>query len=740
LTTAGTIAGVILGTAAYMSPEQAHGRPADRRADVWAFGCLLYEMVGGRVAFTGESVSDTLASVLKLEPDWSSVGAVPGRIEQLLRRCMVKDPRRRLQSIGEARIVLEDVIAGRDSGEMTVRAGVSAVRPGRGGALPWIVVAVMAVVLGATLWSGWKSRTETAPPMRIKLSPGSGEPLREDEGASAVISHDGRRLAFVSAGTAASQLWVRDLDRLEPIEMPDTHGAGSPFFSHDGEEIGFFAGGHLKKVPVRGGATTTLTSARSARGGSWCSDGSIVFTPDVRSGLSILRPGTSVPENLTELNTDHAPEERSHRWPQCLRDEQSVVFMVQMSGEDYDDGTIEIVSLIDGTRKTLHRGGAYPRIVDGYLLFARKGTLYAARYDSARQELTGRPEPVVDDLMSRTGNQAAGDGSAQYDLSPAGHLVFRSGWEAASQYPLAWVGRDGQIEIAVEKEGIYSDPRISPDGKKIALADVTGSNNDVWVYDLERGSSSRLTFAGGTHYFPAWTPDSEYVTYSRDLGGSTGVFMKRVDGAGDEVRLIEPSATPLVGGQSIALINPCSWSPDGKALALHSMTASGGWDLHLLRLEEGKDPGQAEPYLATPYDEVFPEFSPDGRLVAYQSNESGGWQVYVRTYPDTGGRWQVSVDGGQYPRWSRDGREIFFRVGRSVVVASVDREGEGVGFGKPRELFEGNFLDLYPFAAYDVTGDGQRFLMFPGTSSSTDDPGEVILVLDWLKELRSLVP
>jgi serine/threonine-protein kinase len=737
LTSVGTIAGVILGTAAYMSPEQAHGRRADRRADVWAFGCLLFEMVGGKPPFRGESVSDTLASVLKLEPDWELVKGAPRRIREILRRCLVKDPQRRLQAIGEARIAVEDCLSRSEpSASVEEMAELFSGAPQRRSAVPWIVIAGLGIALVASLWTGWRSQPQTPQPVRVKFSAGSGAPMLDGLGAAAVVSADGRRLAFVSEGPSAPRLWVRDLGELEPQELPGTLGASGPFFSPDGEEIGFFSGGLLKTVPVSGGATEVRTETGSPRGGTWCLDGSLVYSADVRSGLFRLRPGADEPEMLTE--PDEEASERSHRWPQCLSDGESVVFMVQTEGKDYDEGTIEVVSLRTRERTVLHRGGAYPRVMAGeYLVFARKGTLFAAAFDRERVELVTRPEPVLEGVMSRTGNQAAGDGSAQFDVSHSGLLVYRAGSESAGQYPMIWVDREGVASPALDQLGTYTDPRISPDGTKVAVSVISGSYNDIWVLDLERGALTRLTFGGGSHYYPVWTPDSKYVTFSRDIDDSTGVYMKRADGSGADVTLIEPVTSTREGGQRIALASPCSWSPDGKTLAIHLMTEERGFDLSLVRIEDDGEPGRPEPFLGTPHDEVFPAISPDGRLLAYQSNESGGWQIFVRPYPDTGGRWQVSVDGGLYPRWSSDGREIFFRSGSATMAVAVKREADGLAFERPQVLFEGNFIDLTPFAAYDVDPSGRRFLMFPGVDSAAEDPGELIFVFDWLEELRA---
>jgi len=583
------------------------------------------------------------------------------------------------------------------------------------------------------LWNALSPEPEPSPPLKVKIRTESGRPMRDGLGATIVLSPDGRRLAYVSEGAAESSLWVREFSDLEPRQLSGTLGASSPFFSPDGESVGFFAGGQLKSVPVSGGAAQPLAPARSARGGTWCADGSIVYSPDVRSGLYRLPPGATEPEVLTRPDRDGG--ERSHRWPDCFDGGKSVVFLIQASGQDYDDSDIDMVRVESKERETVHRGGAYPRVLaDRYLLFARKGKLF----DAPSGQVTDRPRAVLEDLMSRTGDQAAGDSSAQYAISQSGLLIYRSGWEAALRFPMVWVDRQGEVTPAFDQPGTYTDPRISPDGRQVAVTVISGLENDIWVLDIGRGAFTRLTFGKDSHYFPAWSPDSQLVSYSRDTGTTTGIYTKRADGSGDESKLFEAEADVSEDAQQIALSNPCSWSPDGRVLGIHEMNSEGGWDLAVVRLDEDGAPQGRESVLGTQYDEVFCAFSSDGRLLAYQSNESGGWQIYVRSYPDTGGRWQVSIDGGMYPRWSGDGSELFFRWGSAMMSAAVNRQGDGVSFGNPVVLFEGDFVDTAPFSAYDVTPDGQRFLMFPAAASSADDPSEAILVLSWLEELDRL--
>jgi serine/threonine protein kinase/Tol biopolymer transport system component len=755
MTSAGTVAGMILGTAAYMSPEQAHGRPVDRRADIWAFGVVLFELLAGKSTFRGESVSDTLASVLKLDPDWLLVSSAPPRLTALLRRCLNKDPRHRLQAIGEARIALEEI--GDGSRAEPAMGHESAPGTPSGSRLmqlvPWSLAAIMAVVAAIMLWNGIASAPDASSAgatTRLHISLGSDDPGQGglplvNQGPALALSPDGQRVAYILTGAAGETLWVRELNSLKVHLLPETTGATAPFFSADGESIGFFAGGQLKRTPVAGGPVAVVAEARTGRGGTWCADGSIIFAPDVRSGLFRVSAEGGTPESLTTLDPDVA--ERSHRWPSCLADGSAVLFMVQYDGKDYDDGALEAVTLDSAERTTLHLGGAFPRALDDrHLLFARQGQLFHAPLDAAALTLTTRPTPVLDDLMSSTGNQAAGDGSAQFAVNNDGLLIYRMGWSATNSFPMIWVDRDGNAGEAFSQPGTYTGPRVSPDGRKVAYGTINGTKNHILVMDLDDGKITRLTFGDGSHYFPVWTWDSQYVLYSKDSDyfsngmGGTGIFITRADGS-EAPRLIyqgEPRDGRGLTGQRIAMINPSSISPDMRTLLMQGSTPEGGWDLSLLHLDADGKIESEESFAVTQFTELHGEFSPDGSLIVYQSNESGINQIYVRPYPDTGGRWQISTGGGAYPRWSGDGTELFFRAGQAVMTVTVGRREETgrPDFGKPGELFQGTFLDLSPFSAYDPAPDGQRFVMFPGPSTDAGNGSKAIAVLNWLLELE----
>jgi serine/threonine-protein kinase len=730
MTSAGTRAGMILGTAAYMSPEQARGKPVDRRADIWAFGCVLYEMLTGKQAFGGETISDSLASVLKSEPDWKAVPKeVPGPLNRLLRACLQKDPKRRLQAIGDARVVLEELQSGQAlETEPAAVAIAPQERPPVLRLLPWLLLALalvatpfMARIFSPAVPTAQKDSTR----LNVDLSSPNG--LMGELGSSVVLSPDGRTLAYVAEHGNVRQLFVRRLDQLEGTPLAGTEDAYSPFFSPDGEWIGFFAANKLRKVQVSGGSPLTLGeigSGEQARGGTWGRGGSIVFTPQYESGLFRVSDTGGKAEPLTKL--DSARKERSHRWPVFLPDGKHVLFAVQLAGQRYDQGEIDVVSLESGERKNLYQGGAFPRYAaSGHLLFVRNEALFAIPFDAGKLEISGSPRSVVDSLATLAGDQEAGDGSAQFDVSESGSLAYRSGALGQSALSMVWVDRSGVASpVTPEKLG-YNHAAVSPDGKRIAVSISGAGGTDIWIYEIERGVLTRFTFNGAGNSMPVWTPDGQWIAFT-SLGdkGVPNLFRKRADGAGDMEHLVE---SPLAQYAQ-------SWTPDGKILAFFERDPDSSWDLAV------HQPGAKAPnttFLKTPAIEGFPNFSPDGRWLAYMSDESGRFEVYVRPFPGPGGKWQISSQGGVYPRWSRAGGELFYRNGNALLAVTNKAEGESFRAEKPRELFRGSFAQYGFTAGYDTTPDGKRFVMFlPEGDEASMARTHVILVFNWLDELR----
>jgi serine/threonine-protein kinase len=728
LSAAATAAGVIMGTAAYMSPEQARGQAVDRRADIWSFGIVFYEMLAGKPAFGGDTVSDVLASVLKTDIDLSSLPSdVPPAIRQLLRRCLTRDRKRRLQSIGDGRVIIEDYLEN-PAGEKTVASMpvATTAAPGWKRVIPLALVALLAAGVTAAIVSRLGGGG-AEPPLRLDFALLDG-PLFPGLGSSAVLSPDGTRIAYVVGDENATTLYVRDLDRLESAEIASGSGTTSayhPFFSPDGAWLGYVTPQELLKVPVTGGTPLRLCKVDRSRGATWAHDDTIIFAPSPSGPLFRVPATGGEPQPLTTL--DEANKEATHRWPQVLPGGEAVLFTshTQPAG-GFDNANIEVLSLKTGERKVLHRGGSYARYVPaGYLVFVSEATLFAAPFDLASLELTGSPAPVVQDV-----SWGVSDGGAQYSFSGTGRLAYVRGDRAVPEYPVMWVDRSGRTSPLWEERGSYANPRLSPDGKRLSLTVLREGNWDIWVYDLERSVSTRLTFDEGSDTEQIWSPDGEYIAYSSDQNGPDNLYLKRADGSGDVERLTE-SGNPEWA---------TSWSSDGRFITY--LTTGAAFDLWIVPLDGDRKP---EEFLATSFTEQNGAFSPDGRWMAYMSNESGRSEVYVRPFPTRGGKWQVSDGGGGFPRWSGSGHELFYRTDDGIMVASVESAGDTFRAGKPQPVFQGTFrggaaglpLAGNNFADYDVTADGQRFVMFP----AADDDGagqhpHVTFVTHWFDDLR----
>jgi len=765
LTAAATRAGVILGTAAYMSPEQARGKEVDRRADIWAFGCVLYEMVTARPAFGGETVSDIIAAVLRAEPDATALPPdLPPAVRELLRRCLQKDPRQRLRDIGDARIALTEITAaaaappagsmasgamvsgamspaGMASGAMTSGAvaipaassGVSgyaggpaappaAAASGRGRlarALPWTLSIALAVALGAALVAYERVRSVPAGGVvRLALPLKPELPLGVSLGPAVVLSPDGNRIAFVAGAGQEARLFTRTFDQAEPTPLPGTDGANSPFFSPDGQWVAFFAQGKLKKVSVLGGAPLNVCDAENARGGVWGPDGVIYFTPNPDAGLFKVAAAGGAPSQLTTPDT--ARQERSHRWPDLLPDGRAVlVSIVHTSGSVLDDASIGVLSLDDGTVKELMAGGGFPRYLPtGQILYARAGTLYALPFDAARLEITGPSVPILEGVrMAQT------HGGVQFAVARTGSMVYVPG-VGGDDPPgrLVKVDRAGNPVPILQEKRAFAYPHVSKDASRV-IVEIAETPHNIWAYDMTRGTLSRLTFVQENHD-AILSPDGRRIVFQSMREGSTGLFIKTIDGTGTDERLTKTTFQQFAG----------SWSPDGRLLAFTERSYSGS-DIHTLALEGDRTP---QPYLKETYGEGAPAFSPDGRYIAYVSDESGHPEVYVQTFPPGGGKWQISTDGGQEPAWAHRGGEMFYRQGDRMMSVEVTTK-PAFAAGRPRLLFERRFSPgLLTVAEYDVFPDAQHFLMVDVGEEVARTPDQPLVVLRWLDEVRRL--
>jgi len=553
-TPAMTGVGVILGTAAYMSPEQAKGREADKRSDIWAFGCVLHEMLTGKRAFDGEDVSDTLANVLKSAPDWSALpAATPAAIHRLLRRCLDKDRTRRLHDIADARLEIDDVLANPVDGPMPVRE-TRADRRIYARVLPWAVAAALGAGIGIGLRAPWRS-VAPASATRLETTLGADVSLAALQNSSAIaLSPDGRTLAFAgqTSPSAASQLYVRRLDQLQATALAGTDGAFGPFFSPDGQWVAFFANGRLKKVAVTGGVFT-LCDAPNGRGGSWADDGTITFRPtNTQGGLLRVSSAGGTPEPATSPSQG----ELGHRFPQVLPGGKAVLYETSAVINGYDDATIYAQPLPSGERRLLLRHAYYAQYVgSGHLVFIRDGALFAARFDVDRLELTGEPAPVIEDIASFDST-----GVAQFAVSATGTFAYVPGQTVANgAAPIVWMDRVGKTAPLRAQLSNWSNPAFAPNGRSLAFDINDGRQSDVWLYEWERDTLSRLTFDPAAAGWPLWTPDGQRIAFasSRSDKKTLNIYWQRSDGAGDAQRLTESTSLQI----------PASWHPSGKFLA-----------------------------------------------------------------------------------------------------------------------------------------------------------------------------
>ena len=712
MTREGTKAGVLLGTAPYMSPEQARGKSIDQRTDIWALGCVLFEALTAKNCFRGETVTDTLAAVVRAEPEWAALPAtVPAKLRDLLTRCLKKDPRQRVQHVGDARIAIEEAL-----GESAGSAAVDEAREGRGANL--YLVAGAATILGAGLtWLLMSSSTPTTGAVTrsvVPLAPAEELALRWT--SSVAISPDGRSVVYVGNRDGARELYLRRLDELEAEPIEGTKGARMPFFSPDGQWVGFKTGAELMKVSLRGGGAVSVAPlSRGSRGASWSDDGTIVFTRNPGAGLSRIPSDGGESDALTSVDLESG--ESTHRLMDVLPGGKAVLF-ARGTGDlaTWDEASIAVLDLDTGRHHVLIEGGANPRFSpSGHIVYARAGSLLAVAFDPDSLKVQSVPVTVLDGVAT-----SPITGQAEFSLSRNGTLVYAPGDSWGVDYRVVWVDRDGGVEPLIETRRAFRSARLSPDGRSVALG-LEGANISVWVYDLSRGILTQLA-AGYNHRAPVWTPSGDRVTFMSARAGKAEIYWRPADGSAE--------AEPLSRGEHGRV--PLSWTPDGKTLVFEESHPDTGRDIWMLSLE-----GEATetPLLQTESNESGAAISPNGRWMAYASDESGQQEIYIRAFPAQGGKWQVSTEGGTLPRWNSNGRELFFRQGNKLMTVDVRTESE-LTLGRPRELFE----RFSPFGGeYDVDKDGQRFVM-ADASVSREAPTQLILVQNWAEELKRLVP
>jgi len=723
LTFGATQMGMILGTAAYMSPEQAAGKPVDRRADIWAFGVVLWEMLTGRRLFEGESVPETLGAVFRHEIEFDALPpTTPPAVRRLVERCLERDPKLRLRDIGEARIALAQPLAAGVEPVPRDRVGKPQPPPATADwkrSAPWAVVAIvlgLAGVWGPRLWSSKPAASEPLPLTAFGVELPPGHVLAAGEAPVLDLSRDGRLLVFEADGPSGRQLFRRRLDRVGVEPVAGTGGAVQPFLSPDGRWVGFFSGSRLAKVPFDGGSPVELATVSAYRGATWVEDGWIVYTATYSSGLVKVREAGGTPEPLTEL--DAARSERTHRWPAAVPDTPWVLFTVGVSNTPsfYDDSRIDAVRLDTGERKTVYEGAWMARFAPpATLLLQRRSSLVALDFDPASAEVRGSERPLLEGVggepSSGAGYFAAGAGAT---------LAYVPGDALSTEKVLALVDREGHETVLPAPAKNYWYPRFSPDGRFLAL-DVgggQGADDDIWLYELASGRLSRFTFTSSS-LVPVWTPDGRWIVYGSASGERTGwLLRKRADGVGDEERILHIDED---------MVLPNGFLPDGKSLVYgHSTTEI---KLAVASMSGGK----SSPLVVARENQWGAAVSPDGRYLAYTSTETGVQEVFVSTLPEGAGKWQVSTEGGQQPVWSRDGRRLSFVLDDALWEVDVEL-GPTFRSGAPRPLPRGPYvLRTPPLRNYDVGPDGRFVVVRRRTDVAPQRHLEVLL--GWQRKL-----
>jgi Tol biopolymer transport system component len=707
-----TTRGVILGTAAYMSPEQARGRAVDKRADIWAFGCVLYEMLSGRKPFEGDTVTDTIVAIVTSEPEWTRLpAATPPHVARLIRRCLEKDPQHRLRDIGDARFDLDPA----------VRPEAAVARASRRRLLAALVAGVAATI--AAFAGGYLARVPAPPPdrgvTRFAIDPSDGLSISRENRGGLALSPDDRAVVFAAGNESGSRLYVKWLDQPEPREIPGTDSAADPFFSPDGRWLGFFANRQLKKVSLADGTMVMVAPANDSTGAAWAPDGTIVFAPGYSSGLVRIGADGGAIRPLTTRNA--AAGEAGHSWPDILPDGDHVLYTIEYSGKSFEEADIGVVSLTTGATKILLKGGAVARYSpSGHLVFSRADRLLAVPFDAARLEVTGETTTVATGVSAEIGR-----GRTHFALSRAGSLAFAPGDLDIGARDLLWVGRDGSLTPASKTRRGFFSVHLSHDGGRVILS-VLGSDDDVWMLDLNRDVPTRLTF-GTENAVPAWAPDGRRFVWGSDRNGAFNLYLSSIDAPQAVQRLTTSDRRQRVGG----------FSPDGKLMVYVEQEQVASGDIWMLSVD---GTGQPQPLVKTRFNERVPLVSPDGRWLAYASDETGRTEVYVQPFPGPGPKQQVSdgrgVDlasplGGSDPdrtvRWSSNGRELFYWNGDRLMSVPV-AVGREFSSGPPRVVFE-----LTQVLDADVAPDGRRFLVV--RESAPPRLGRIVVALGGAAEI-----
>ena len=705
---------VVLGTASYMSPEQARGAPVDRRTDIWSFGCVLYEMITGRKAFGGESASDVIAKIIGQDPPLDTLPAtMPASMRRLLHRCLQKNVRERLRHIGDAILELNDTLAGGSSPEAASSGSRLVMRP----AWRWVALSALLVQVASVLW--WFGR-ESKPPAsvsRFAVAMPPAAPLVTQLGPSVAISNDGLRLAVRSNGG----MWgIRRRDALGvSLIGGDDIYLTMPFFSPDGQWLGFADGANsivmLKRVPARGGTAVLITDVSPAMfGATWGADDMIVFA--TAAGLSRVAAGGGTPELLLAADRRH---EEVFSWPQFLPGNRWLLFTLTGRGTalpgPYGEGSLMALEVSTGRRRTILPGVTRARYLPtGHLVYTAGGALYAVRFDGGSLDVLGDAVPVIRDVLD-----------ADFAVSDEGTLAYVAG---SQERTLVWVDRQGREEPVPVPPRRYIYARLSPDGTKVAV-DLNGPDRNIWVLDLRQANFTRLTFDPAEDLLPIWTPDGARIAFSRRVGVAR-LYWQAADGSGTATLLNEATTSQM----------PAFFTPDGKQLVFNEQQR----DYLTLTLDGSR---RIDPLLTSGATEINADLSPDGRWVAFSSNETGQFDIFVRPFPEVSrGKWQISRGGGAQALWSRDGRELYYRDAAGALWAVPVQLAPSFVHGPPVKLFEGTSYagrgNLIGGRTYDVSPDSQRFLMIKVPPRQPDQlpVNSLVVVQNWFEELNRLAP
>jgi serine/threonine-protein kinase len=725
----GTIGGMIVGTAPYMPPEQVRGRPADQRGDVFAFGCVLYEMLTGRQAFAGDHVSDVLASILKTDVDFSILPqGAPHRLRVLLQRCLEKDPRRRWYAIGDVRIEMETMADATEGRVVAVSRRSFAKSPI--GLMFAVIFATGLAVAGLRLWRS--ASPESSWSVRLSTQLGADATLFTEHGPSAILAGDGKTLAFVAtpSGSVVRQLFVRPLDKLDAKPLAGTENARTPFFSPNGEWIGFFADGKLKKISTTGGTPLEITATFDERGAWWSEDDKVYWsTGGPGSVIRRIPASGGTRENVTTL--DDASHEVNHRLPQTLPGDRGVLFIMNSSVDAIP--SLMVQRFPKGERKVLRRGASYGRYLpNGYLVYVQDATVFAAVFDLDRLEIRGEPLPVIEGVAD------AGYNGAHFSFADDGSFIYLPGRAIVPSYNLTWLNSNSKTETIGSHPGEYGGIRFSPDGQRLLLDFAkagTGVDLNLWLYESTRDVMFPLTSDPVENREAIWSPDGRYIAFAsaRANGVTRNIYLQRSDGSGTVQRLTESKTNEF----------PKTWHPRGEFLAFSEFASPR--KIMILPMEgndtSGWKAGKPYPLDDTPFDENDPAFSPDGRWIAYQLVTNGKEEVYVQPFPKKEGKWQVSTTGGRFPTWSRNRNELYF-LGEDQKLWVVTYTASDGGFhpSKPRLWSDVTLAQRSaPIErSFDLHPDGNRFVILqPAPDNNKRD--HLVFISNFGEDLRQRV-